>query len=41
MITYQDFLYMMNQEISATISTMFKLTFYFVAAILLIIIILL
>ena len=39
MITYQDFLYMMNQEISATISTMFKLTFYFVAAILLIIII--
>jgi flagellar biosynthetic protein FlhB len=39
MITYQDFITMMNQELSLTIATMLKLTFYFLSAILLIIII--
>jgi flagellar biosynthetic protein FlhB len=39
MITYQDFLAMMNQETSSTIETMLKLTFYFLSAILFIIII--
>ena len=39
MITYQDFISMMNQETTVTITTMIKLTFYFLSAILLIIII--
>ena len=39
MITYQDFIAMMNQEISSTIATMIKLTFYFISGILFIIII--
>ena len=39
MVTYQDFIAMMNQELSSTIITMLKLTFYFLSAILFIIII--
>ena len=39
MVTYQDFIAMMNQELSSTIVTMLKLTFYFLSAILFIIII--
>ena len=38
-LTYQDFLTMMNQETEATIASMFVLTVYFISAILLIIII--
>ncbi len=39
MITYKDFISMMNQETMTTVATMIKLTFYFLSAILLIIII--
>ena len=38
-LTYQDFLAMMNQETEATMATMFVLTVYFISAILFIIII--
>lgn len=38
-LTYQDFLAMMNQETEATMASMFVLTVYFISAILLIIII--